>query len=51
VYIENADGLHTELVAAGASVRGEPVSQRWGLREFTVSDPEGNEITFAQTFE
>jgi uncharacterized glyoxalase superfamily protein PhnB len=51
VYIENADGLHSELVAAGASVRGEPVSQRWGLREFTVSDPEGNEITFAQTFE
>jgi hypothetical protein len=32
-------------------VQGEPVSQPCGLREFTVSDPEGNEITFAQTFE
>jgi uncharacterized glyoxalase superfamily protein PhnB len=51
VYIENADALYAEFVAAGANVQGEPVSQPWGLREFTVADPEGNEITFAQTFE
>jgi len=51
VYIDDADVLYAELVAKGARVQGEPVSRPWGLREFTVSDPEGNEITFAQTFE
>jgi uncharacterized glyoxalase superfamily protein PhnB len=38
-------------VAAGANVQGEPVSQPWGLREFTVLDLEGNRLSFAQTFE
>lgn len=51
VYVEDADALHAELRAKGANVRGEPVSQPWGLREFRVLDPEGNEITFGQPFE
>jgi catechol 2,3-dioxygenase-like lactoylglutathione lyase family enzyme len=51
VYVEDADGLHAEFCARGVPVSGVPVSQPWGLREFTVYDPEGNEITFAQTFE
>jgi uncharacterized glyoxalase superfamily protein PhnB len=51
VYVANADLLHAELSAKGARVQGEPVSQPWGLREFRVADPEGNEITFGQPFE
>jgi len=50
-YVTNADALHAELVARGANVQGPPVSQPWGLREFSVLDPEGNRLTFAQTFE
>jgi len=50
-YIANADALYAELTAKGANVQGEPVSQPWGLREFLVLDPEGNELRFAQTFE
>lgn len=50
-YVTDADALHAELVAAGANVQGEPVSQPWGLREFTVLDLEGNRLSFAQTFE
>jgi uncharacterized glyoxalase superfamily protein PhnB len=50
-YVADADALHAELTARGASVQGEPVSQPWGLREFSILDPEGNRITFAQTFE
>jgi uncharacterized glyoxalase superfamily protein PhnB len=50
-YIENADRLYAELKAKGADLQGEPVSQPWGLREFRVLDPEGNEITFGQPFE
>jgi catechol 2,3-dioxygenase-like lactoylglutathione lyase family enzyme len=51
VYIEDADALHAELTAKGANVLGPPVSYPWGLRTFQVLDPEGNRITFAQTFE
>lgn len=51
VYVEDADTLYAELRAKGANVQSEPVSQPWGLREFLVLDPEGNEITFGQPFE
>ncbi len=48
IYVRDADALHRELVAKGALVQGEPVSRPWGLREFRVLDPEGNQITFGQ---
>jgi catechol 2,3-dioxygenase-like lactoylglutathione lyase family enzyme len=51
VYIRDADALHAELVAKGARVQDQPVSMPWGLRQFHVLDPEGNQITFGQTFE
>ena len=50
-YVTDADALHAELTARGASVQGPPVSKPWGLREFSVLDLEGNRLTFAQTFE
>ena len=48
VYVRDADALHAELRAKGADVQGEPVSHPWGLRDFRIRDPEGNEITFGQ---
>lgn len=51
VYIADADSLHSELVQRGATIEGPPISRPWGLRDFTVVDPEGNRITFAQPFE
>jgi uncharacterized glyoxalase superfamily protein PhnB len=50
-YIDDADSLYAELRARGANVQGAPVSHPWGLRDFRVLDPEGNELIFAQTFE
>lgn len=50
-YVADADKLYEELLAKGANVLGPPVSHHWGLRDFRVIDPEGNRITFAQTFE
>jgi len=51
VYVESADALYTELVGKGANVQGPPISRPWGLREFRVLDPEGNQLTFGQPFE
>ena len=48
VYVSDADALHAELRAKGAALSGEPVSHPWGLRDFRVTDPEGNRITFGQ---
>lgn len=50
-YVRDADALHAELTARGATVLGKPVSQPWGLRDFSVRDLDGNRITFGQTFE
>lgn len=51
VYVRDADLLYQELRAKGAGVGNPPVSRPWGLRDFSVVDPDGNEIVFAQTFE
>ncbi|MCU0647673.1 MAG: VOC family protein [Gemmatimonadaceae bacterium] len=50
-YVRDVDALHAELVATGADVQGEPVSQPWGLREFAVHDPFGNRLRLGQPFE
>ena len=50
-YVRDVDALYAELVGSGAGVQGEPVSHPWGLREFSVLDPDGNRLRFAQTFE
>jgi catechol 2,3-dioxygenase-like lactoylglutathione lyase family enzyme len=51
VFVSDADALYEELLAKGARISAPPVSHPWGLRDFRVIDPEGNRITFAQTFE
>jgi catechol 2,3-dioxygenase-like lactoylglutathione lyase family enzyme len=50
-YVADADALHAELTAKRANVQGEPVSHPWGLRDFIVLDPDGNELRFGQPFE
>jgi len=51
MYIRDADALYEELQAKGAHIPAPPVSHPWGLREFHVLDPEGNRLSFSQTFE
>ena len=50
-YVADADALHTELTAKGANVITAPISRPWGLREFSILDPAGNRLNFAQPFE
>jgi hypothetical protein len=50
-YVRDVDAPYSELVGTGADVQGEPVSQPWGLREFSVLDVERNRLTLGQTFE
>jgi catechol 2,3-dioxygenase-like lactoylglutathione lyase family enzyme len=50
-YVRDADALYTELLGRGADLQSTPISQPWGLREFSVLDLERNRLTFGQTFE
>jgi uncharacterized glyoxalase superfamily protein PhnB len=50
-YVRDVDALYSELLQKGADVQAEPISQSWGLREFSVLDVERNRLTFGETFE
>jgi predicted enzyme related to lactoylglutathione lyase len=46
VWIEDADALHAELVAAGAKITRAPCDQIYGCRDFDVEDCNGYRICF-----
>ena len=48
VYARDVDGLHTELLAMGCAIELAPLDLRYGMREMSVRDPDGNRITFGQ---
>ncbi len=49
IRVENIDVLYQQFIENGLdldTVRIKPVDQTWGVREFGVSDPDGNKLTF-----
>ena len=55
VRVDNVDSLYRKFVANGLNtdsstdypaLRIPPVKQTWGMKEFSVMDPDGNKITF-----
>ena len=47
VYVEDADALHAELAGLGVDIVEPPRDTGYGLREFTLRDPDGHLIAFA----
>ncbi len=46
-WVDDLDGLHARHIAAGAPII-EPIGNRpWGLREYTVRDPNGYHLRFS----
>jgi uncharacterized glyoxalase superfamily protein PhnB len=45
---DDVDALHDRLSAAGAEVLQESVDQQYGVRDFGVRDPSGNQLRFNQ---
>lgn len=43
-YVRNGLNVHTP--SEYPSLRIPPVEQTWGMKEFSVSDPDGNKMTF-----
>ena len=51
VFVDDVDGLHAELVKRGAQVTKAPQNYDYGMREFNVSDPDGNQLFFGMSTE
>jgi catechol 2,3-dioxygenase-like lactoylglutathione lyase family enzyme len=46
VFVKDVDALHAELIARGAKVLKPPQDYDYGMRDFDVTDPDGNQLTF-----
>jgi catechol 2,3-dioxygenase-like lactoylglutathione lyase family enzyme len=46
ISVRDVDALHGELVARGVNVLKPPRNHAHGVRDFDVSDPDGNQLTF-----
>jgi uncharacterized glyoxalase superfamily protein PhnB len=48
IFCDGVDAIHAELAARGANVLGPPEDRDYGMRDFSVVDPDGNRLTFGQ---
>jgi uncharacterized glyoxalase superfamily protein PhnB len=46
VFVDDVDGIHAELAGRGANVLKPPQDYDYGMRDFDVVDPDGNQLTF-----
>lgn len=46
VFVTDVDALYQELAAQGANVVAAPQTWPYGMRDFDVTDPDGNRLTF-----
>lgn len=54
VNVTNLDEIYKKFTNNGLTVKDkagitmQPVEQTWGMKEFSVADPDGNRLTFGQ---
>ena len=46
IFVDDVDALHADLVRRGARIMTEPGDQPYGIRDFDVTDLDGNMIYF-----
>jgi uncharacterized glyoxalase superfamily protein PhnB len=46
IFCDEVDQYCADIKARGATIRSEPADQYYGLRDFVISDPDGNVLTF-----
>jgi len=46
IFVKDVDARYRELIARGAKAPKPPQNYAYGMRDFIVSDPDGNELTF-----
>lgn len=49
INLAGVDDVHAEIAPKGIVMKDEPLETKpWGMRQFSVLDPSGNRVTFAQ---
>lgn len=48
LVVADIDALHAEFQGKGAQIPCPPVTEAWGMREFSVQTPDGHRIMFGQ---
>lgn len=46
VFVRDVDAVHAELAARGARIVKPPQNYDYGMRDFDLIDPDGNQLTF-----
>ena len=46
VFVKDVDAVHAELVARGANILKPPQDYAYGMRDFDVLDPDGNQLVY-----
>lgn len=41
IYVDDADAWYEQLIAAGIETLEKPADRAWGMRDFTLRDPDG----------
>ena len=49
LLVDDVDAYHQEVRARGAEIRTPPTDRAYGLREFTLSTPDGHRLMIGQT--
>ena len=50
VFVKDVDRVHADLTARGANAINAPRNYDYGMRDFDVVDPDGNQLTFGMEF-
>lgn len=45
LYVDDVDAWHADMVSRGVTPHSPPADQSWGVRDFRVSDPDGNQLS------
>jgi uncharacterized glyoxalase superfamily protein PhnB len=48
VFVTGVDAIHAELAVRGANILAPPQNRDYGMRDFSVVDPDANRLTFGE---
>ncbi|NRA38322.1 MAG: VOC family protein [Planctomycetes bacterium] len=51
IVVDDVDAVHGHYVSLGIEISHKLQDQIWGCRDFSLCDPDGNQMTFAQHIE
>lgn len=46
IFVRDVDQIYAEVAARGARLLNQPEDRDYGMRDFDVVDPDGNQLTF-----